>query len=259
MNYSANKKTLLLTIIALSTAIHANAADISKPNWDGFYAGLALGHGSSYVKPESKIEHAGYFNEIGTASDENQVNPILQGKIKESSLTGSALLGYNFQSGNFVYGIEADLTRINSSLSKSYGPITYDTAPTHTFNTNVKVKSDYQFSVRPKIGYAKDNFLFFASLGPSISRFETTHTYSDTLLANSSVSEKKTVVGLSDSIGAGYATGNGWSLRGEYIVSKYSNIFDSDEDFDNDGDADDINYKSDFKSRNFRIALIKQF
>jgi outer membrane immunogenic protein len=243
-----------------STIVQTAIAETSQPNWEGPYSGFALGYGSSSTNPNTEINIAGYFTASGSADDKEQLDPIFQREIKDQSLTGSALLGYHFQSGNFVYGIEADLTRINSSLSRDSGSIAYDTVPGDTFNISTKIESDYQFSIRPKIAYAKDNFLFFASFGPSVSRFKSTQNFSDTFAINGSkTTDSKTVVGLSASVGANYAIGNDWSLRADYVLNKYSDIFDTKTDIDNDGDADDIDYKSDFESRNFRLAIIKQF
>lgn len=230
----------------------ASAADAS---WTGFYGGLALGGAYSAVSPDIQAIESGYFLTNGSGSDSGQLNPLLNQDIEDIDVTGAALFGYDVQSGNMVYGFEGDLSFMPFSETEAISGI-YATN-SNPFNSELKVESDFSFSLRPKIGYAVDNYLFHASLGPSVSRFKTTHKFSDNS-ESLTFSDTKTVLGLSSSIGAGYQLEDGWVLRGDYLFSYYPGIVNGSGYLDTGNNAD-FDYDADFMSHNVRFALIKHF
>lgn len=102
-------------IVGMAGMSAANAADlpvkappapppIAAPSWAGWYIGLNIGGGSE----------RNYFNDIGSnAVNQTDVNTNHSG----SFFIGGAQIGYNWQNGNFVYGVEGDF----SGLSKPGG------------------------------------------------------------------------------------------------------------------------------------------
>lgn len=242
----------------VSPAIADDAA--TNTDWQGFYLGLALGGAHSASKPDTGVVYdTGYFNDVGSASDRNQINPILQRRLDGQDVTGSVLAGYDFQSGNITYGLEGDLTFMGFSQSQSAGPVNFDTSPANTFTTRTTIESDFLLSLRPKLGYVTGPFQFYVSAGPSVSRFKMTHQYSDTFSGNSATfSDSKTAYGVSSSVGVGYMLSDGWVLRSDYVFSYYPDIAGGSSDFNGDGNTD-FTYGSDFQSHNLRLALIKRF
>tara|TARA_R110000796_G_scaffold245103_1_gene368959 strand:+ start:10074 stop:10841 length:768 start_codon:yes stop_codon:yes gene_type:complete len=224
-------------------------------NWQGLYGGLALGGSYSAVKPDSRALESDYFTTNGGNSDSAQLNPLLNQNIENLDVTGAALFGYDFQSGNVVYGFEGDLSLMSFSETETFSG-TYNTNA-EQFNSELKVESDFSLSLRPKIGYAVDNYLLYASFGPSLSRFKTTHKFSDNA-ESLTFSDTKTVLGLSSSIGAGYQLDSDWVLRGEYLFSYYPGIVNGS-GYLNAGSNADFDYDADFMSHNIRFALIKRF
>ena len=245
---------VILAVPALSTTSYASPN--TTTNWQGWYGGLALGGAYSAANPDGTVEHNGYMDAVDTA----QVDPVLQRKIEDLDVTGSALLGYDFQSGHITYGIEGDLTVMDYSESEGASGIEYDNNAGRFFTTKTTVETNFLLSLRPKVGYATGNFQFYVSAGPSIGRFKTTVNYSDTNVngANENFTDTTMAFGVSSSIGAGYQIGDGWALRGDYVFNYYPDILDGRSDVDNDGDTD-INFGSDFQSHNVRFALIKHF
>jgi outer membrane immunogenic protein len=245
-------------VLSVSPAMAEDAA--TNTDWQGFYLGLALGGADSAAKPDTGVVYNGYFVDAGSASDRNQLNPILQRRISGQDVTGSVLAGYDFQSGNITYGLEGDLTFMGFSETQSAGPINYDTQPAETLTTRTTVESDFLLSLRPKLGYVSGPFQFYVSAGPSVSRFKMNHQYSDTWGGGNSVtfSDSKTAYGISSSIGVGYMVSDGWVLRSDYVFSYYPDIASGSSDLNGDGN-DDFSYGSAFKSHNLRLALIKRF
>lgn len=262
MNGVLKKSIVSMVVIGCGNAtVFAESGNNSESQWNGFYVGLSLGILSGSASPDTTIENAGYFTTNSNGSDKGQVNPILQRKIEGSGVAGSLLVGYNIRSGHLVYGVEADITSPTSTMSEKTSNLVYDTAPSNTFTTKTTVESGFAFSVRPKIGYINGDFLIYASAGPTVARFKTTHRYTDTYSsgADHKFTDTKNSVGLSATIGAEYSISDSWIVRGDYVYSNYSDILDGAGDIDKDGEADDINYDSNFVSQNVRISVIKQF
>jgi len=249
--------TFALIFSVITTQAHSE--ENLAQNWQGFYGGLALGGAYNTTHPDTEVLYSGYFVDGGGgSSDRAQLNPILQKTLKGWDLTGSALVGYDFQSGNITYGIEGDLTLMDYSESKGVGTTIYDTNA-DTFTTDTTVKTNFMISLRPKIGYVVGNFQLYASTGISVSRFKMTHNFSDTSTGTDlSYSDTKTAFGISSSVGANYRINNGWALRGEYIFNYYPNVFNGQSEYNGDA-ANDFNYGGSFQSNNIRFAVIKKF
>ncbi|WP_430470480.1 outer membrane protein [Thalassospira lucentensis] len=238
------------------------ATDASaETNWSGFYGGLALGGAYSAAKPDNGVIYSGYFTDDGGASDREQLTPILNETIEGFDVTGSALFGYDYQDRNVIYGIEGDLTFMPFSESENHGRTTYDTSPANSFTSRTSVESDFSFSIRPKIGYATGGWQIYFAAGPSISRFKTTHEFTDTFGTgtNHTFTDTKTAFGVSSSIGAGFSFGNDWTLRGDYVFTYFPQIVNSDANIGQGGPAPDLSYDGDFQSHNIRFAVIKRF
>ncbi|ACI54113.1 porin [Rhizobium leguminosarum bv. trifolii WSM2304] len=126
-------RLIACAVLALSAAVPAVAADLtyetpapaaeqisSAYNWSGFY----LGGQGGYSWSQTKI----------LGSDEN-----IDGG------TAGLHAGYNFQSGNIVYGIENDFN--------------------YNFKKNDDANLEWDASGRARVGYALNRTLFFATAG----------------------------------------------------------------------------------------------
>lgn len=249
---------LLVGLMAMTAAGRPAFAEDSARGWQGFYAGLALGGAYSAAGPNTAVVLTPgiYFD----PTDAAQVNPILQRTVDGTDVTGSVLAGYEFQSGHFLFGIEGDLTLMDFSENQRQGQTVYNSQPTLSFSTETNVETKFMFALRPKIGYTAGNYLFYASAGPSVSRFKTSTFFSDTYVGSGSkvFSDSKLAFGGSTSLGVGYQLGDGWSLRGDYVFTYFPDILDGTDRFSPDN-LDDFKFDADFQSHNLRVALIKHF
>lgn len=97
------KKILLSTVCALSLSATAFAADLPRKaapmmmepaiNWTGFYIGGNLGGGSTVKRWE-------YFDFLAN-------DFFLEGRHSATGALGGGQIGYRWQSGNWVFGLEA--------------------------------------------------------------------------------------------------------------------------------------------------------
>lgn len=254
----AKYSAAVLSIYAFFACVPAYAGDSNSPtaNWNGPYAGLALGMSLGKVDPEANIIQTSYF----TTTDGSQVDPEGRKSLSETAINGGVMVGMNRQYGNFVVGLEADLTRTQFNESYSSGNVTYLSLPTAIFNATTKVKSDWLASVRPRVGYAHKDSLLFLSAGPALTRFNYEYTYYDTSGTPQSarVSENKLKLGWSIGVGYEHKLADDWSVKAEYLFSDFTNIVKQNNyfaDFPNDG----FNHKVDYTVNNVRIALVKSF
>jgi outer membrane immunogenic protein len=163
-------------------------------NWSGFYLGVTAGGGMH-----------------GTTVDDKN------GRLADGSLSFSkafttvgGTVGYSYQFGAGLVGIEADLnwSNFDSSLTDP------DWVSFHS------TKSDWYSTVRGRVGLAVDRVLIYATGGVAFVDRKVTGT--DTLnvidpTCRNCFSIKETSVGLVGGVGAEYAFSGPWSMKAEYL------------------------------------------
>jgi outer membrane immunogenic protein len=115
-------------------------------NWGGFYVGAAIGYQFNDVEGT-------YFNRVFTA-------PSIDADA--DGIIGGAYAGYNFQFGQFVLGVEADIEAASGS-GDGEDPI---------LNAFFDVSENWQGSVRARVGYAIDRFLPYLTAGVAYSDWD---------------------------------------------------------------------------------------
>ena len=160
-------------------AAPAKAPAYSAPyNWTGFYLGINGGGGwghSSFTAPLATSS----FNTSG-------------GQV-------GGTVGYNYQVGHAVFGLEGDLDWSNINGSGACG------------SRNCETKNDWFGTARGRIGYAFDRFMPYVTGG----------------LAYGSVKNSATGLGSSTSTKAGWTIGGGleaaisgpWTAKLEYLYA----------------------------------------
>jgi outer membrane immunogenic protein len=188
-------KRIALAAVFVLTAVPAFAADISPPpppppaapvyvpaavyNWSGFYFGLNGGYGFGSTKWTTGALSTGTFDTSGFL-----IGPTV---------------GFNFQTGAFVFGIEGDLDWATMSGTTSNAP-----CPTSCQTTN-----NYVATVRGRVGYAFDRFLVFGTGGAAFS----------------DIKGNVTGIGSVENFQTGWTAGGGvevafdrhWTVKAEYL------------------------------------------
>ncbi|HWE76944.1 MAG TPA: outer membrane protein [Pseudolabrys sp.] len=171
----------------MTTALVANAADLPRgpykapayvapvyANWTGFYVGLNAGYG------------------FGQSNwDAPAISPSPKGFL------GGLTLGYNFQTGTWLWGIEADgdYSAIKGSADCAGG--------------TCETKLNWLATARGRLGYAGwNNWLPYLTGGAAIGNIKATSPVGDA---------SKTQIGWTAGAGVEYAMWSNWSVKLEYL------------------------------------------
>jgi len=150
---------------------YSAASPVGTFNWRGAYAGLNLGY------------------EWGKITD-SSVNP--------SGVMGGGQLGYNWQSGEFVFGGETDIQL--SGADDTFAPY--------------KFSNPWFGTLRGRAGVALDNILLYATAGIA---------YGDVKAEVPGLSETRTHIGWTGGIGMEVGFTPSWSAKAEYLYADLGN------------------------------------
>ena len=180
------KKTILaMTVAAMAAASGAaNAADLPRSaapynspgpapgfNWTGPYAGINVGY---------------------------DWGSVTNNTTKPSGLEGGLQAGYNWQSGQFVFGGETDLQI--TGADDTFAPY--------------KFSNPWFGTLRSRGGVALNNILFYATLGLA---------YGGVKGEISGLTESKTHIGWAGGVGMEVGLTPNWSAKVEYLYMDLSN------------------------------------
>jgi opacity protein-like surface antigen len=177
-------------------------------NWTGFYAGVLGG---------------------GTLDDTQVDVPAARVSTSPhtSGVLGGGQIGYNYQTGAWVLGVEADAAWTNASGSRECGPLVVGTS---FFNSTCHDSVDGLATVTGRLGYTWDRALFYAKAGiafadESISatcNFGPTNASQPQRCVNAAgapfdqISAISDRAGLTIGYGVEFALTNHWSAKGEF-------------------------------------------
>jgi outer membrane immunogenic protein len=230
---------LALGAAALITATPfgiANAADLPAKapytkappppvlyNWTGWYLGGDVGGAWS----NADLTHSPFFATTaplaGFQVDANALAAAASPSLRSNGVIGGIYGGYNWQSGNIVYGAEADFSGMSLSGSQS-GVFPFPSTlpggalgpPTLTFNAASSYRVDWQGTVRGRIGLASNDWLFYATGGLAVADFRV-----------SQASFTDTRAGWVVGGGIEHAFANNWMVRVEYLHADYGTASNS--------------------------------
>jgi outer membrane immunogenic protein len=203
-----------LLALLLTCATPAAAADylpfkappyrLATPQWAGAYFGLQGG----YVWGKDTTHE--YFTATGASTG-------LEWTYDVKSAVGGAHAGYNFQFGNVVLGIEADLELAHLRGGFSDQPVP-PLNPGGTGTTEI----DWQGSLRGRVGYSFDRVMIYGTAGLAFARIEHVYTNLTTLVSESTARVR---TGWTAGVGLEYSITPSMTTRIEYRYSDYGNYF----------------------------------
>jgi outer membrane immunogenic protein len=188
-------------LFAATMAAPSFAADLPRPSykapvyvapfsWSGFYIGINGGYGWGHT-------------------DWNLATGNQSFNTKGAFVGGT--LGYNLQTGSFVWGLEADV-QASWMDGLNMGAAGTPCAPPNGCET----KNTWFGTGRGRIGYAWDRFLPYITGGAAFGNIKMT--------PNSLVAEDKTNLGWAVGAGVEWAFWSNWSAKVEYLYMDLGSV-----------------------------------
>jgi outer membrane immunogenic protein len=223
-----SKVLIALAAIAVSTPVVA--ADMRMPvkapppiaavfSWTGFYIGGNVGYGwgdsstSTFLDPTSSwaIETPLFRSQFTALSDQT-LNP--------AGVLGGLQLGYNWQFGQWVFGLEADIqaTDLQESIS-----VTGPNPPTaRTFSESIR--NNWFATFRPRLGLAFDRTLLYITGGLAVGDVEGSWSVASTNGYAKAGSFNDTRVGWTAGGGVEHAFLPNWTVKLEYLYTDLGDV-----------------------------------
>lgn len=226
----------------LSVAV-ASAADMGAPapvpiytktpveetsSWTGFYAGIHAGYGW------------GAWNGNQIYTDQALVPAVLYGPFDASSHTingngalAGGQLGFNYQFGHFVAGVEGDGSWANikgDTLLFPYpsDPTKYDPKTGIAIGTpgwGFGIENKWLTTARGRLGVTTGPLLLYGTGGAAFGGFHETHTVLGYGYADNALSTRdETKTGWTAGAGVEWAISNNWSAKAEYLYMSFPDV-----------------------------------
>jgi len=244
-----NSKIVVAAALAISAILSisaASAADLPARtytkapvvvdpaySWTGGYVGVTAGGGwgSFHPSTSSVFDPNGYFVGVGSLA---ALNAAGAQSIKATGFTGGFEAGYNWQSGNFVFGIEGDIEsfRLRGGAVSS---AVYPCCAPATLIVTSNASADWLATARVRLGFAANDWLFFGTGGAAFTNLKANFTFSDNCgqvagcnLGGANGAEAASLSATK----AGYAVGGGiekaigqnWTVKAEYLYVNFGSV-----------------------------------
>jgi outer membrane immunogenic protein len=203
----------LLCLALLPDVAGAQQTDPSF-NWSGYYAGINAGFGTS--DKEDIVTTGVLAGNIAQIAANRRPGLVTNSR---DGFLGGAQLGYNWQVGKIVYGIEADLDLTDLDHTTSFISTLND-------RTDFKQKQTSLGTVRARAGYAVGNWMPYVTAGWAFGRYSNSVNLISNVAPNATTfsgSQSGLATGWTAGAGVEYALagttafGNPVTVRAEYL------------------------------------------
>lgn len=211
---------------AADMAVIAKAPPVPMARWHGFYIGAQLGGARGHS--DSSGYDGPLFPAILLPGPPLLLIPGVTGSLpgasdSDTSFLGGAQIGYNWQLGGYVFGLEADIAGTGLGTTAS---ATADRFGLQTVTLGATTDIDWIATLRGRLGFATDRWLLYVTGGLAVTRLDTTgigiSTFGPAVLLpvpgtyTSTTSESHTRAGWTVGVGFEWAIDQAWSLGAEY-------------------------------------------
>jgi outer membrane immunogenic protein len=207
----------------------APALEASVYDWSGVYVGGNIGYmWSDLHSTDNSITTTGPLVGLpGGTFAPAETFLGADGSDEMNGAVGGVQAGMNFQQGSFVYGVEADYQYAGVDSSGSF----YATPEGPFYETGAELK--HFGTLRGRLGYAVDTFLFYGTAGLAVGKAEGTLSVTGggpAGPAGDTYSDKQSEWLVGYAVGAGVEAAvarTNWSVKAEYLYADFG-----DQNFD---------------------------
>lgn len=185
-------------------------------NWSGFYVGLNAGAAWGFYGAQTSTN-----SDSAIGGGAVSVNAAGNQIVRPLGFSGGPQAGYNWQWGNWVTGIETDLSYLHlNGAAASY--VSLVPASTATAVINAYGSVNWMATARPRVGWTSGNWLFYATGGLAVTDLNDEFALSRVTATGTATYEQSSHLG---NLAFGYALGGGvettiadrWSVKAEYL------------------------------------------
>jgi len=230
------KKFLLGGIVMIAASSTAFAADLAPEvaptyDWTGGYVGLNAG--AAWNNSDIDLD----------ATDLGVPGNALAARFEEDQtvFTGGAMLGYNWQMDNVVFGLEGDFNYLGFDSSRDRSR----TIGANAVDTHLGFENNWYGTARGRLGFAADNLLFYGTGGLAFGNVNAEGNIRVNGVKEWSAHEDDLNWGWTIGAGMEFAVDENWTLGAEYM---YVDLGSNDLNFNNQAAAavyDNVNGKAD--------------
>jgi outer membrane immunogenic protein len=227
-------RSALLTataLLACLTAAHAadmpvKAAPMAPPpaTWTGFYIGINGGGAWGSVDP--RAVDVGPFPDGFFAP--GNIAAVQAGGSQSFNTSGGLAggqIGFLYQGGQTIFGVEASFDWTNLNGSASNGPTPYPVTPTAAFSWNLNGKSDWLATFTGRVGLDMGSWYPYVTAGAALAHLKYNTTYIDTFYPSTSVNNfSRDSLGWVLGAGAETRVWDHWMLRAEYLHMDFADV-----------------------------------
>jgi outer membrane immunogenic protein len=239
-----------VSFVALAVASPAIAADmpIKAPvykapveaayNWTGWYVGANAGAvwGESDVTSSAPCTATrsppGYFcTTTNGLANGAAVGTAGTGSLSGNGFTGGVQAGHNWQNGQTVVGLEADLNAFHfhgsQTVSANYSVSASIVGTGNVFTVGTSAEANWLFTARGRIGWTiKPNILGYATGGLAVTQLQVANSFSDNYVPAATGGGSNSATKLGWTLGGGleWAIDKHWSAKAEYLYVNFGSV-----------------------------------
>ena len=214
------RTSLLKATSALTLAVAPFIA--SQAHAQGGYVGVSAGYGWSKadVNTSTVFSSTGYFNTTSVPA----INTAGAQHVKPRSFIGGVDAGYDFNSGNVVFGVAADLSWMHDKKTAS-ATVTYPCCSPTAFTVTQSVSTKWLATARARVGYDVGGAMIYATGGWAGVKARYSALFTDTFAtALESGSTSKFRSGWVLGGGADIKVSPNWTVQPEFLHADFGHF-----------------------------------
>jgi outer membrane immunogenic protein len=221
----------LLTAPAIAADLPLKAPPYVAPidyYWTGWFVGANAGGAWDRSDVSSNFScPAGGLCSVNAPANLANVTNAAAGSISASGFTGGGQLGYNWQSGALVYGVETDFNALDLRGSRA-ASVASVTTPS-VFNPAASVETNWLYTLRGRVGWTwTPRVLLYATGGLAVADLKVANSYTTTNnpanTAAGASSASSTMSGWTVGAGAEWALLGNWRVKVEYLYVDFGSV-----------------------------------
>lgn len=214
-----------------------------------------MGATNSHVQAKTTVGYKKYLDD----TDERQIARAGDNDLIEWKPAVGLVGGYGKQFGNVLIGLEASANTIFLDEENVVNE-EVQTNPGTRMIIKQSVKADWMATLRPRLGWAEDNWLGYLTAGLSVTKLKLDTLYTDNAWSGfSKGSETKIRTGWSLGLGGELALSEQWSLRGEYLYTNFGTLKSSSDVTSTNNSGGSLAHRAELDTHAVMVGLTYHF